>query len=74
MSTINEKTMVNSYFRLMRNWNNETKKELIIKLTSSIDELPNDKFDFSLGFGEWEDETTAGEMIKNIYSDRVIKK
>ena len=29
--------MVNSYFRYMRNWDTNTKKDLIIKLTASID-------------------------------------
>lgn len=71
MSTTKEKRMVNSYFRLMRNWDNEAKKELIIKLTSSIDDKPKDKFDFSACFGAWEDERSAEEIIQEIHSDRV---
>ena len=74
MSTINQTRMVNSYFRLMRNWDNKTKKELIIKLTSSMDDKTNDKFDFSECFGVWEDDRTADEIINEIYSDRVNKK
>jgi len=58
----------------MKNWDNKTKKELIIKLTSSIDDKTNDKFDFSACFGAWEDDRTADEIINEIYSDRVNKK
>jgi len=74
MSTITQTRMVNSYFRLMRNWDNKAKKEMIIKLTSSIDELPKDNFDFSECFGAWEDDRTADEIINDIYSDRVNAK
>lgn len=73
MSVITEKRIANSYFRFMKNWDNETKKELIIKLTSSIDDKPKDKFDFSSCFGAWEDERTADEIINEIHSDRVNK-
>ena len=34
----------------MRNWNNEAKKELIIRFTSSINDKPTDKYDFSTFF------------------------
>ena len=73
MSTIKEKRIVNSYFRLMRNWDNEAKKELIIKLASSIDDKPKDKYDFSSCFGAWEDERSAEEIMMEIRSDRVNK-
>ena len=73
MSTITEKRIVNSYFRFMKNWDNETKKDLIIKLTSSIDDKPKDKFDFSSCFGAWEDERSAHEIINEIRSGRVNK-
>ena len=71
MSIVKEKKIVNSYFRLMRNWDNETKKDMIIKLTSSIDDKPKDRFDFSSCFGAWEDERSADEIMKEISSDRV---
>ena len=73
MSTITEKRIVNSYFRFMKNWDNETKKDLIIKLTSSIDDKPKDKFDFSSCFGVWEDERSTDDIINEIRSDRVNK-
>ena len=63
--------MVNSYFRLMKSWDNETKKDLIIKLTASIDDMPKDKYDFSSCFGAWSDKRSADEIIEEIRSDRV---
>ena len=71
MSIVTEKRIANSYFRFMKNWDNETKKDLIIRLTASIDDKPKDRFDFSLCFGAWEDERSAGEIINEIRSDRV---
>jgi len=71
MSIILEKRIVNNYFRFMKNWNNETKKDLIIKLTKSIDNISKDKFDFSSCFGAWEDERSADEISNEIRSDRV---
>lgn len=74
MSTVKEKRMVNSFFRLMKSWNNETKKDMIIKLTSSIDDKPKDKFDFSSCFGAWQDNRSADEINNEIRSDRVNNK
>jgi len=71
MSIATEKRMVNSYFRLMKNWDNDTKKDLIIKLTESIDDKPKDKFDFSSCFGAWSDNRSADEIAEEIRSDRV---
>lgn len=70
MSTVKEKRMVNSFFRLMKSWNNETKKDMIIKLTSSIDDKPKDKFDFSSCFGAWQDNRSADEINNEIRSDK----
>lgn len=55
----------------MRNWDNEKKKDLIIKLTSSIDDKPKVVHDFSSCFGAWSDERSAEEIINDIYSERV---
>ena len=38
ISTSNKRA--NSYFRFMKNWDNDSKKDLIIKLTESIDNEP----------------------------------
>ena len=66
-----ENRKVASYFRFMRNWDNELKKNLIIKLTQSINNKSMDEYDFSLCFGAWEHERTADEIIKDIYNSSV---
>ena len=63
--------MIDSYFRFMRNWNTDAKKDIIIKLTASIDSKTNDDHDFSSCFGAWEDERTADEIINELRADRV---
>jgi len=50
---------------------NDTKKDIIIKLTASIDSSVNDKHDFSSCFGAWDDSRTADEIIKEIREARV---
>ncbi len=62
---------VNSYFRLMKNWDTESKKDLIIKLTKSTNDKTGDKYNFSSCFGAWEDERSADERIDDIRNDRV---
>ena len=63
--------MVNNYFRYMQNWDTDTKKDLIIKLTASIDSKSNDKFDFSSCYGAWIDDRSADVIINDLRSDRV---
>jgi hypothetical protein len=50
-----ENRKVNSIFKYMKNWDNKSKKDLIIKLTESIDTESTSKSDFSSGFGAWID-------------------
>ena len=64
-------SLVESYFRLMKNWDNELKKKLIVKLTRSIDNKQKNKRDFSSCFGAWVDDRTADEIIEDIRSNRV---
>lgn len=71
MAIATENKLVDSYFRLMKNWNNETKKSLIIKLTQSIDTKKNKQRNFSSCFGAWDDTRTADEIIEDLKSDRV---
>ncbi len=71
MNVISKNRKVNSYFRFMKNWDNESKKDLIIKLTKSINDQSKDKFDFSSCFGAWEDDRSAEEIIDDIRNDRV---
>jgi len=71
MSLAFEKNKVNSYFRLIKNWDTESKKDLIIKLTKSINTNSDDKYDFSACFGAWDDERSADEIITDIRNSRV---
>lgn len=66
-----EYNLVDSYFRFMKNWDNETKKNLIIKLTQSIDVKNNKLNDFSSCFGAWDDDRSADEIIDDLKADRV---
>jgi hypothetical protein len=51
----------------MKNWDNDSKKDLIIKLTQSIDNEPKMEYDFSSCFGAWVDDRTADEIIEDLY-------
>jgi len=66
-----ENRKVDSYFKFMKNWDNDLKKDLIIKLTRLIDNFSSNKYDFSSCFGAWEDERSADEIIRDIYDNRV---
>ena len=74
MSIVKEKRIANSYFRFMKNWDNETKKDLIFRLSASIDDKSKNGSDFSLCFGAWDDERSADEIINEIHSDRTNTK
>ena len=71
MHTATENKLVDSYFRFMKNWDNETKKNLIIKLTQSIDSTDKENRDFSSCFGAWDDNRTADEIMEDLRADRV---
>jgi hypothetical protein len=66
-----KKNKVNSYFRLMKNWDIESKKDLIIKLTQSINDKSEENHDFSICFGAWDDERSADEIINDIRNSRI---
>ena len=71
MNVATKNRMVNSYFRYMRNWDTNIKKDLIIKLTASIDSKSKDEHDFSSCFGAWDDTRSADEIIDDLKTDRV---
>ena len=71
MSLAFENRIVNSYFRIMKNWDTESKKDLIIKLTNSINDKNVNKHDFSSCFGVWDDDRSADEIIDDIRNSRV---
>jgi hypothetical protein len=59
---------VESYFRLMQNWDVDSKKNLVIRLVESLE--PKSTVDFSACFGAWQDERDAEEIIREIYAAR----
>jgi hypothetical protein len=71
METLIENNLINNYYRIIKNWNIETKKRLILKLNNSIIEDTQSKHDFSLCFGAWDDARTADDIINEIKNDRV---
>ncbi|MEA2041874.1 MAG: hypothetical protein U9N85_04905 [Bacteroidota bacterium] len=71
MHTAIKNRKVDNYFRFMRNWDNESKKILIIKLTQSIGIETEKERDFSSCFGAWVDDRTTDEIIEDIRADRV---
>lgn len=71
MQTATEHKLVDSYFRFMKNWNNESKKNLIRKLKQSIDTMDYENHNFSSCFGAWHDDRTADEIIDDLKADRI---
>lgn len=70
--TISNK-ILEKYFGYLKNLDNNAKKNLIIKLTKSIETKSKKSFDIKSIFGAWEDERTSDEIISEIESSRVEK-
>ncbi|MCF8460527.1 MAG: hypothetical protein K9G46_07370 [Flavobacteriales bacterium] len=66
---INSKS-IDHYFGYLLNLDNRSKKQLIIKLTKSIDENEPSNSGFDKLFGAWKDDRTAEEIIKDIRDSR----
>tara|TARA_R110000737_G_scaffold249190_1_gene259126 strand:+ start:1273 stop:1515 length:243 start_codon:yes stop_codon:yes gene_type:complete len=69
--TLNNKTL-EKYFGVLRGLDNLSKKNLIIKLTESL-ELKDEKVDLKTLFGAWEDDKDSDEIIKEIRASRIEK-
>jgi len=67
---ISERTF-DKYFRFLKNWDIEAKKNLIIKLTSSIEPKTSDNYDFSSCYGAWVDSRSADEIINDLRNERI---
>lgn len=65
--------ILDKYFGYLKNLDNNTKKNLIIKLTKSIETKSKKPFDIKTIFGAWEDERTSDEIIDEIKASRVEK-
>ena len=74
MQTALEDRKVDNYFQFMQNWDNESKKNFIIKLTQSIGNETKKERDFSSCFGAWVDDRTADEIIEELRADRITNR
>lgn len=70
--TISNK-ILEKYFGYLKYLDNSAKKNLIIKLTKSIETKPNEVFDIKSVYGTWDDDRTSDEIISEIKSSRVEK-
>lgn len=70
--TISNK-ILNRYFGYLKNLDNTTKKNLIIKLTKSLELKPKKEIDLKSLYGAWEDKRDADEIISDIRNSRVDK-
>ena len=61
-------TTVESYFRLLQNWDARSKRNLIIRLVESLESKSD--ADFSACFEAWRDDRDAEEIVSEIYRAR----
>jgi hypothetical protein len=67
---INNRT-IDKYFGYLRKLDNKSKKNLINKLTESMDVNTKTSNDISSFFGSWEDTRDSDEIIKEIRDSRI---
>lgn len=66
--------ILEKYFGYLKHLDNTTKKNLINKLTKSLDTKTPKPFDIKSIFGAWEDDRSSDEIIREIKSSRVEKR
>lgn len=71
--TISNK-ILDKYFGYLKSLDTRAKKNLIIKLTKSIEIKSKKAFDMNSIFGAWEDDKSSDEIISEIKSSRVEKR
>lgn len=72
-SLIISNKLLDKYFGYLKNLDNDSKKNLIIKLTESLETTPGTKSDLKSLFGAWEDSRNSDEIISEIRASRVNK-
>lgn len=65
--------MLNKYFGYLKHLDNTAKKNLISRLTKSLETKSRKKTELKLLFGAWEDNRNSDEIISDIKSSRVNK-
>jgi hypothetical protein len=71
MNTMVTNRIVENYFRIINSWDSVAKNQLIHKLKEKVESNSNDKSDFSLCFGSWDDNRSADEIINELINDRI---
>ncbi len=71
MINLQPKFNIDQYFRFVKNWDVELKKDLIIKLTQSINSTDKKDLNFSSCYGAWDDQRTSEQIIEEIKADRI---
>ena len=70
--TISDK-ILEKYFGYLKNLDNSAKKNLIKKLTKSLETKSGKKTELKALFGAWEDNRDSDEIISDIKASRVNK-
>ncbi|NOX64320.1 MAG: hypothetical protein GXO85_00640 [Chlorobi bacterium] len=66
---VNNSTL-DKYFGVLKNLDIDSKKNLIAKLTKSINSNPKSKLNLNKIYGSWHDSRTADEIIEEIEQSR----
>lgn len=68
-------TLIDGYLRLLNNLNQNSKLDLISKLTLSMKmDLTDNKKSFYKAFGAWESKKSANEIINEIRNSRTFNR
>lgn len=73
MGLVLNNNVIGKYFSFLTKLDNFTKKQLIIKLTESLDIEKKEDFDLKTLCGAWEDDKSSDEIIQDIRNSRVEK-
>ena len=73
MSIALTNSIIDKYFGFLSKLDNASKKQLIIKLSESIEEIEKEKLDLKTLFGAWVDSRSSDEIISEIRESRVDK-
>lgn len=71
--TISDK-ILDKYFGYLKSLDDSAKKNLISKLSKSIETKSKKAFDLNTIFGTWEDDRSSDEIIDEIKSSRIEKR
>lgn len=73
MGLVFNNDIIGRYFSFLTKLDNITKKQLIIKLTESLEVEEKEDFDLKSLCGTWEDDRSSDKIIEDIKNSRVEK-